>query len=106
MRYEPIPTELFIRNRNNLRGLLQPHSIAIVHASDIYPTSADGTMAFKQDSDLFYLTGVDQEETVLVLMPDAVDPNDREILFVKETSDGIPIVHKPCCKSTRGDWCC
>ena len=91
MRYETISPELFIRNRNNLRGLLRPNSVVILRANDIYPTNADGTMAFKQNSDLFYLTGVDQEETTLVLMPDAVDPKEREILFVKETSEHIAI---------------
>lgn len=70
---------------------MKPNSIAIVHANDIYPTNADGSMAFKQNADLFYLTGVDQEETVLVLMPDAKDPKQREILFVKETSELIAI---------------
>jgi Xaa-Pro aminopeptidase len=91
VRYEPISPELFVRNRGNLRGLLKPNSMVIVLANDIYPTNADGTMAFKQNSDLFYLTGVDQEETTLVLMPDAVDPKEREILFVKETSELIAV---------------
>jgi len=91
VRYEPIPAEFFVRNRNNLRGLLKPKSMVIIHANDIYPTNADGSMPFKQNSDLFYLTGVDQEETTLVLMPDAVDPKEREILFVKETSEHIAI---------------
>ena len=91
MRYEPIPAELFIRNRQNLRELLKPKSMVILHANDIYPTNADGSMTFKQNSDLFYLTGVDQEETTLVLMPDAIDPTEREILFVKETSELIAI---------------
>lgn len=91
MRYDAIDPQLFVRNREKLRALLQPNSIAIVLANDIYPTNADGTMAFKQNSDLFYLTGVDQEETVLVLMPDAADPKEREILFVKETSEHIAI---------------
>ena len=91
MRYDPISPDLFIRNRENLRGLLKPNSMVILHANDIYPTNADGTMAFKQNSDLMYLTGIDQEETVLVLMPDAVDPKEREILFVKETSELMAI---------------
>ena len=91
MRYETISAGLFARNRQNLRGLLKPGSLVIVHSNDIYPTNADATMAFKQNSDLLYLSGVDQEETVLVLMPDAVDPNDREILFVKETNEHIAI---------------
>ena len=87
MRYESISPEFFIRNRANLRTLLKPNSMVILHANDIYPTNADGTMPFKQNNDLYYLTGVDQEETTLVLMPDAVDPKEREILFVKETSE-------------------
>ena len=91
MRYEPLSASLFTRNRQNLRGLLKPRSIVIIHANDIYPTNADGSMTFKQNSDLFYLTGVDQEDTVLVLMPDAGDPKEREILFVKETSELIAI---------------
>ena len=91
MRYEPLSAGLFTRNRQNLLGLLKPSSIVIIHANDIYPTNADGSMAFKQNSDLFYLTGVDQEDTVLVLMPDAGDPKEREILFVKETSELIAI---------------
>ncbi len=91
MRYDPIDSALFTGNRERLRALLKPNSIVIVKANDIYPTNADGSMAFKQNSDLFYLTGVDQEDTVLVLMPDALDPKDREILFVKETSELIAI---------------
>lgn len=91
MRYEPISPGFFVRNRGNLRGLLKPNSLVIVLSNDIYPTNADGTMAFKQNSDLFYLTGVDQEETTLVLMPDAADPKEREILFVKETSELIAV---------------
>lgn len=91
MRYDPISPEFFIRNRDNLRALLKPQSMVILLANDIYPTNADGTMSFKQNSDLFYLTGVDQEETALVLMPDAHDPKEREILFVKETNEHIAI---------------
>jgi Xaa-Pro aminopeptidase len=91
VRYESIPSELFINNRQRLVGLLKPNSIVIAHANDIYPTNADGTMAFKQNSDQFYLSGVDQEETVLVLMPDAGDPKEREILFVRETNDHVAV---------------
>jgi len=91
VRYEPICPQFFVRNRENLRGLLKPNSLVILHANDIYPSNADGTLPFKQNSDLYYLTGVDQEETTLVLMPDAVDPNEREILFLKETNERIAI---------------
>ena len=91
MRHEPISPDFFVRNRDRLRGLLKPDSMVIIHANDIYPTNADGTMPFRQNNDLYYLTGVDQEETTLVLMPGAVDPKEREILFVKETSDHIAV---------------
>ena len=91
VRYESICPDFFLNNRENLRGLLKPNSMVILHANDIYPTNADGSLPFKQNSDLFYLTGVDQEETTLVLMPDAVDPKEREILFLKETSELIAI---------------
>jgi Xaa-Pro aminopeptidase len=91
VRYDPIDPQLFIRNRDRLRSHLKPNSIVIVHANDVYPTNADGSMAFKQNADLFYLCGVDQEDTILVLMPDAQDPRQREILFVKETSEHIAI---------------
>lgn len=91
MRYEPIDPQFFVRNRDRLRELLKPNSIVIIKANDLYPTNADGTMPFKQNADLFYLSGVDQEDTVLVLMPDAVDPKEREILFLKETSEHIAV---------------
>lgn len=91
MRYEPVDPQLFIGNRERLRALLKPDSIVVLHANDIYPTNADGTMAFRQQNDLYYLTGVDQEETILVLIPDAYEERDREILFVRETSEELAI---------------
>lgn len=91
MRYEPISPGLFTRNRDNLRKLLKPNSLVIVHSNYTYPTNADGTQPFRQNNDLFYLTGVDQEDSILMLMPDAADPNEREIVFVKETSEHIAI---------------
>lgn len=91
VRYEPVSQDLFIRNRDRLRVLLKPNSIVIVLSNDVLPTNADGTMGFKQQSDLLHLSGVDQEETALVLMPDAVDPKEREILFVRETNDLIAV---------------
>ena len=87
MRYKAIDPQLFLRNREKLRALLPPDSIVIVLSNDVYPTNADGLMPFKQNADLFYLCGVDQEDTALVLYPDAKDPKQSEILFVKETSE-------------------
>ena len=77
MRHKSVDPDFFTRNRERLRSCLKPGSIVILHSNDVYPTDADGTMAFRQNSDLFYLTGVDQEETILLLMPDAVNPQDR-----------------------------
>ncbi|KAB7728412.1 M24 family metallopeptidase [Rudanella paleaurantiibacter] len=91
MRYEPINNTLFTTNRQRLAGLLKPKSLAIFNANDIMPTNADGTMGFRQNNDLFYLTGVDQEETILVLFPDHPDERFREVLFLRETSELIAI---------------
>jgi Xaa-Pro aminopeptidase len=91
VRHESVPKEFFIKNRNNLRALLKPNSIVIIQSNDVMPTNADGTMPFKQNNDIFHLTGVDQEETTLVLLPHAADPKEREIIFVRETNEHIAI---------------
>jgi hypothetical protein len=70
---------------------MKPGGLALFFSNDIYPTSADGTLPFKQHADIFYLAGVDQEETVLLLFPDAHNPADREILFTLETNDELAI---------------
>ena len=89
MRYEPINPELFISNRHNFVKHLLKCSLAVFHSNDIMPTNADGTMAFRQNNDLLYLSGIDQEESVLLLFPDAKDERNREILFIRETNDHI-----------------
>ncbi len=91
MKYPPIPSQLFIDNRQNLAAQLPADSFAVIHASDIPWLCADGSLGFIQHSDLFYLTGVPQEETVLILCPSHPDPEQREILFVRETSDLIKV---------------
>jgi Xaa-Pro aminopeptidase len=91
MRYSPINNALFIQNRQNLAKALKPNSIAIFNSNDIMPTSADGTMPFKQQSDIFYLSGIDQEESILVVCPDAKEEKHKEILFLRETSEHIAI---------------
>ena len=91
MRYEPIDSSLFIQNRRRLYRLLKPKSMAILNANDIMPTNADGAMGFQQNSDLFYLCGIDQEETLLVLFPDHPDPKFREVLFLRETNETIAV---------------
>jgi len=91
MKYLPIKTLLFSENRERLAQLLKPKSLAIFNSNDPMPTNADGTMGFQQNSDLFYLSGIDQEESILLLFPDCPDPKHREILFLKETSELIAI---------------
>lgn len=89
MKYLPIGQELFVRNRHSFCKQLKPSSIAIFHANDIMPTNADGTMPFRQNSDLFYLSGVDQEESILLLFHDCREERLKEILFIRETNDHI-----------------
>ena len=84
MRYEPTDPQLFISNRERLKQLLLPNSLAIVNANDVPPANGDGTLAMIPNSDLFYLTGVEQEQTILVLFPDADDEKHRELLFLRE----------------------
>jgi Xaa-Pro aminopeptidase len=91
MRYEKLSSTLFIKNRAKLIELLPPKSMVIISSNDIMPTNADGTMGFKQNSDLYYLSGLDQEETLLILYPDAPEDQYKEIAFVKETSKLIEI---------------
>jgi Xaa-Pro aminopeptidase len=89
MRHQPISNKLFINNRKQLLKELKTNSVAIVNSNDIMPTNSDGTMRFRQNSDLFYLTGIDQEETILVLCPDFPEKKYREVLFVRETNETI-----------------
>jgi Xaa-Pro aminopeptidase len=91
MRYEKIDSQLFISNRERLRALLKPSSMVIVHSNDVIPSNADGTLGFRQNNDIFYLTGIDQEESILVLFPDFPDEKFQEILLVRETSDHIKV---------------
>lgn len=91
MRYTPLSAATYREHRARFRQHLEKGGLAVFHSNDIMPTSADGTMPFHQAADLFHLSGIDQEETVLLIFPDAFDPKDREILFVRETSPSIAI---------------
>ena len=91
MKYLPIDSQLFINNRKSLSRRFKKNELAIFNSNDIMPTNADGTMPFKQNSDLFWLSGVDQEESVLIIFPDYPDQSQREILFLKETNKHIAI---------------
>lgn len=91
MKYKPLSKELYCRNRKKLVEKLPMNSIAVFHSNDIMPTNADGTMRFRQNNDIFYLTGIDQEESILVICPDFPNPDMREILFLRETNEHIAI---------------
>ncbi len=91
MRYDPIPNTLFIANRSNFSSKMKENTIAILTSNDIKHTNADDVMGFAQNNDLFYLSGIDQEDTILVLYPHAFKPENREILFIKETNEHIKI---------------
>ena len=91
MKYDRISKELFIRNRALFTAKMKPKSLAVFCSNDIMPTSADGTMPFRQDSDMLWMSGVDQEESRLVVFPDASAAKHKEILFLKETSELIAV---------------
>jgi Xaa-Pro aminopeptidase len=91
MRHAPIDSKLFVGNRERLKKLLLPKSLAIVNANDVLPTNADGSLPLHPNSDLFYLTGIEQEESILLLAPDAFDPKHREILFLREPNEHLKI---------------
>ena len=84
MKYERISSQLFIKNRAKFIKHLEPNSLAIFNSNDIYPVSADSALPFAQHRDIFHLSGVDQEESILVIFPDAFEQKHREILFLKE----------------------
>ena len=91
MKYLPIDSQLFIDNRKRFKDKITGNSLAIFNSNDIMPTNADGTIPFRQNNDLFWLSGVDQEESVLVIFPNHPDESQREILFLKETNERIAI---------------
>ncbi len=91
MKYTPLSKEIYQRNRAKFAAKMAKNAVAIFNANDILPTNADGTMKFRQNNDLFYLCGIDQEETILLLAPDCPNPAWREVLFLRETNDHIAV---------------
>lgn len=91
MKYHQIDRNLFIKNREKFIAQMAPQSLAVFNSNDIYPVSADSTLPFAQHRDIFYLSGVDQEESILVLFPDAFEKKHREVLFLRETNEHIAI---------------
>lgn len=91
MKYDRIDKSLYINNRQNFTAQMAANTLAVFNSNDIYPVSADSTLPFAQHRDILYLSGVDQEESILVLFPNASNPAHREVLFLKETSELIAI---------------
>ncbi|MFY7668424.1 MAG: aminopeptidase P family protein [Crocinitomicaceae bacterium] len=91
MKYDRIDPALYIKNRTKFTERMEPKTLSVFNSNDIYPISADSTMPFQQHRDILYLSGVDQEESILVLFPNASNPAHKEILFLKETSELIAI---------------
>lgn len=87
MRHEPIGKELFVSNRKRLLKKLKPGSLVVLNSNDIMPSNADGTLGYIQNSDLYYLSGIHQEESIVVLCPDFPDKKYREILFLREPNE-------------------
>ena len=91
MRHRSIQSKLFLRNRKNLGKLLPEKALAICNANDVLPSNADGTLPFHPNSDLFYLSGIEQEESRLLLFPGCSNPKHREILFLREPNENLKI---------------
>ena len=91
MKYDRIDSNLYIANRKKFTERMTANTLAVFNSNDIFPISADSTMPFQQHRDILYLSGVDQEESILVLFPNASNPAHREVLFLKETSDLIAV---------------
>lgn len=91
MRYDPIDSKLFIENRKKFTALLRPKSMAIFNSNDEMPRNGDQNYPFRQNSDLFWLSGIDQEQSILVIFPECPLPQYREILFLRRTNEHIAI---------------
>lgn len=91
MKYLSPNSDLFIKNRHDFNKKLKFNGLAVFNANDEFPRSGDQTFNFKQNPDLYYLTGIDQEQTILVLYPDCPNPAYKEVLFLRQTSEHIAI---------------
>ena len=91
MKYSPIDQTLFVENRQRLTDQLKPKSIVVLNSNDVMPINADGMHPFIQQTDLFYFCGIDQEESTLVVFPEAPEEKHRAVLFLKETNEQIAI---------------
>lgn len=91
MKYQNVEKELFVNHRINFNKHLKNNSLAIFNSNDEFPRSGDQNFPFKQNCDLFYLTGIDQENTILLLYPDCPNPLYREVLFLRQTNEHIKV---------------
>ena len=91
MRYQPLSSNLYSKNRDNFVRVMKPGGLAVFNSNDIYPISADSTLPFAQHRDIFYLSGINQEESILLLFPNAPKTEHREILFIKKTNELIAV---------------
>ncbi len=91
MKYHPTDKQLFIKNRAKFTVQMKSKSMAVFNSNDLFTTGADSSVPFEQHSDILYLCGADQEESILLLFPDALDKNHREILFLTETNEHIAV---------------
>ena len=91
MKYLPIDSKLFIENRKRFAAKMESDAIAIFQSNDLMPRNADAQHLWRQNSDIFYLSGIDQEESVLVLFPGCAIDNRQEVLFIKRTNEDIAI---------------
>src|SRR6201994_4622310 len=91
MKYQPINNTLFTYNRKNFVLRTNPNSISIFHSNDEFPRNGDQTFIFKQNADFFYLTGIDQEQSILILYPDCPNPLYKEVLFLRQTNEHIAV---------------
>ena len=91
MKYQRLDSSLYINNRKKFVSRMESKTLAVFNSNDTFPTGADSTMPFEQHRDILFLSGVDQEESILVLFPDSFNPKHREVLFLKETSELIAI---------------
>src|SRR3954468_12326229 len=94
-RYKEIDQKLFIENRKRFIAKLKPKSIALFKSNDVVPLNGDASYAFKQNSDMYWLTGIDQEDCCLLLFPDCPVETYRETLFVKRTNETIAVWEGP-----------
>jgi len=91
MKYLPINNNLFTINRKNFVSRIKPCSLAIFNANDEFPRNGDQSFLFKQNPDFFYLTGIDQEQSILLLFPDCPNPLYKEVLFLRQTNEHIAV---------------